>query len=71
MAKNDRKKFQLKDTTTSFYDRETDLKVVRDDVVEIDMNARVGKLTLGAIRAGGLIEVNRESKQDKGDDKTK
>jgi hypothetical protein len=53
-------RYRLRDQDTGFYDSETGLKVVRDDVVEIDLSKRVGKLTTGAIRAGRLIEVNLE-----------
>lgn len=55
-----KKPFQLKDQDTGFFDPETATKIVRDQVVEIDMGKRVGRLTTQAIRAGRLIEVNRE-----------
>ena len=65
-------KYKLKDQETTFHDPETRLKVVRDQVVEIDAKARKGKLTLAAIKAGGLIEVKTESKAAKAaDDKEK
>jgi hypothetical protein len=60
---SDKKCYGLKDPTTGFYDPETGLQVRREEVVQIDTEKRVGKLTLGMIRGGGLIEVNRQSKQ--------
>jgi len=53
-----RRAYGLADQSTGFWDQETGVKVLRDQVVEIDMAKRVGKLTTGAIRAGRLIEVN-------------
>lgn len=57
-----KEKYKLRDPETTFHDPETRLKVVRDQVVEIDPKQRKGKLTLAAIRAGGLIEVRTDSK---------
>lgn len=61
-------KYKLKDPETTFFDPETRLKVVRDRVVEIDPTARKGKLTLAAIKAGGLIQVEgpKEASSKKG-----
>lgn len=50
-------KVQLKDQSTTFHDPETRFSVAGDEVVEVDPKARKGKLTLAAIKAGGLIEV--------------
>ncbi len=60
-------KFKLKDPATTFFDPETRLKVVRDQTVELDPKERKGKLTLAAIKAGGLIQVRTESKAKEGD----
>jgi hypothetical protein len=57
-----KERLKLRDQETTFHDPETRLKIVRDQVVEIDPKARKGKLTLAAIKAGGLIEVKTESK---------
>lgn len=46
--------YQLKDQTTGFFDPETGLKIVRDQVVETD---RVGVATAIAIRSGRLLAV--------------
>lgn len=52
-----KEKFKLKDPGTTFHDPETRLSIAGDEVVEIDPKARKGKLTISAIKAGGLIEV--------------
>lgn len=57
-----KKEFQLADQSTGFFDPETKLKVARDQVVSIDVGKGVGSLTTASIKAGRLIEVNRESK---------
>lgn len=64
-------RYQLKDQETTFFDPETRLKVVREGVVELDPSKRKGKLTLAAIKAGGLIEVNTEPKASAGKGKDK
>lgn len=50
-------KLKLKDPSTTFHDPETRLSVAGDEEVELDTKARKGKLTLAAIKAGGLVEV--------------
>lgn len=55
-------KVKLKDPATVFVDPETGFSVTGDQTVEIDSKARKGKLTLDAIKHGGLIEVSREPK---------
>jgi len=59
--------YKLKDESTTFYDPETKLKVTADQQVEIDAKARKGKLTLAAINAGGLIEVNAKAAKAESD----
>jgi len=59
-SKNYQLNEKLQGEGTTFFDPETKLKVVRNQVVSIDVNQRKGKLTLAAIDAGGLIETNRQ-----------
>lgn len=69
MATKATDQYQLKDPATAFYDPETKFKVVGDKATPVDPKKGKGKLTAAAIAAGGLIEVNRESKADAKDDK--
>jgi hypothetical protein len=68
-----KEKLRLKDQATTFHDPETRLSIAGDEVVELDPKARKGRLTISAIKAGGLIEVKAasEKKEDskKGDGK--
>lgn len=60
-----KKVYELKDQTVGFFDPETKAKVVKDGTLEIDSKERTGKLTLAAIRAGGLIEVDTKAAEGK------
>lgn len=51
------RKFRLNDQATSFVDPDTGFEITLDEEKEITVGKGVGKATLRAIKAGGLIEV--------------
>jgi hypothetical protein len=61
--------YELKDKSTTFFDPETKFKVTADQQVQIDANARKGKLTLAAINAGGLVAVDSKAAKAAADTK--
>jgi len=69
MAPKSGQTLKLKDASTTFHDPETRFKIAGDQEVTIDPKAKKGKLTLEAIQAGGLIEVDTKPSAKEAKDK--
>lgn len=69
----DARKFKLKDQTAGFVDPETGFEISLDEEKEITLGKGVGKATMRAIKAGGLVEVKTpaEKKEAKSKESSK